>query len=140
MLLGLFLPLRLTAIGFILVVAFLFCVSLALTVLGFVFAWRTDSTQGYHAVMSVVLFPMWLLSGAFFPAESGWLGWIVRLNPLTYGVAGIRRLLYFGSVDAPVGSHLPALSTCWGVTLLFAIVSLAGAWLVVVRGSKAELV
>ena len=44
--------------------------------------------------MSVFLLPMWLLSGAFFPMDvGGWLGWIVRLNPLTYGVAGLRHYL-----------------------------------------------
>ena len=53
-----------------------------------------DSTQGFHAIMSVFLLPMWLLSGAFFPMDvGGWLGWIVRLNPLTYGVAGLRHYL-----------------------------------------------
>ena len=51
-------------------------------------AWPLDSTQGFHALMSVVLFPMWLLSGAAFPADGGWLQWVVAANPLTYGVAG----------------------------------------------------
>ena len=52
---------------------------------GFSLAWRMDSTQGFHAVMSVLLLPMWLLSGAFFPAKDGFLHWIIMLNPLTYG-------------------------------------------------------
>ena len=52
------------------------CVALALTALGFVIAWRMDSTQGFHAIMSVFLMPMWLLSGAFFPRPSGMpFGW-----------------------------------------------------------------
>jgi ABC-2 type transport system permease protein len=97
--------------------ALVFVVAFALTGLGFVFAWRLDSTQGFHAIMSVLLMPMWLLSGAFFPAESGWLGLIVRLNPLTYGVAGMRRLLYH---NLPETAALPSLAVCWGVTLLFA--------------------
>ena len=72
----------------------MFVISIALTALGFLIAWRMDSTQGFHAVMSVFLLPMWLLSGAFFPMDvGGWLGWIVRLNPLTYGVAGLRHYL-----------------------------------------------
>lgn len=95
--------------------AFIIAISFALTGLGFVLAWRMDSTQGFHAVMSVLLMPMWLLSGAFFPAETGVLGWIVRLNPLTYGVAGLRRLLYEGSVPA----ELPSLAVCWLVILVF---------------------
>ena len=71
----------------------LFLSALALTSLGFVLAWRMDSTQGFHAIMNLLLMPMWLLSGSFFPAPaSGWLAWVVRLNPLTYGTAGLRRL------------------------------------------------
>src|SRR4029079_8988917 len=36
---------------------------LALAGLGFTIAWWLDSTQGYHVVMSLVLFPAWILSG-----------------------------------------------------------------------------
>jgi ABC-2 type transport system permease protein len=90
-------------------------ISFALTGLGFVLAWRMESTQGFHAVMSVLLMPMWLLSGAFFPADSGLLAWIVRINPLTYGVAGLRRLLYEGTSQAA----LPSLAVCWLVIMAF---------------------
>jgi ABC-type polysaccharide/polyol phosphate export permease len=83
-----------------------------------------DSVQGYHALMSVLLFPMWLLSGAFFPSGgSGWLAWVVKLNPLTYGVAGLRYYL-----EAPAAVTLPPLSLCWAVSVLFAAVMLAAAW------------
>ena len=85
----------------------MFVISIALTALGFLIAWRMDSTQGFHAIMSVFLLPMWLLSGAFFPMDvGGWLGWIVRLNPLTYGVAGLRH--YLQNVDVATAG-LPSL-------------------------------
>lgn len=92
-------------------------VSLALCGLGFLLAWTMNSSQGFHAVMMVFLMPMWLLSGAFFPAQSGWLGWVVRLNPLTYGVTGLRQLL--GVVD-PSAVAGPPLWLCWGISLAFA--------------------
>jgi len=69
--------------------------SVALSSLGFLFAWGTDSVQGFHAVMNLLLFPMWMLSGAFFP-ESGaspWLRWIMRVNPLTYGLSALRDVM-----------------------------------------------
>jgi ABC-2 type transport system permease protein len=92
-----------------------------LTALGFVMAWPLDSTQGYHALMSMLLMPMWLLSGAFFPGgESGWLSWLMRLNPLTYGVAALRRLLYWDySLPASVG--LPSMTASLLVTVIFAV-------------------
>ena len=76
------------------VIGYLALVAFALTALGYVIAWPMDSTHGFHAIMSVFLMPMWLLSGSFFPADdSGWLAWVIRLNPLTYGTAGFRRLV-----------------------------------------------
>lgn len=140
LLLGFFAGIRVGPLALASATLFLSLVSLSLTALGFVFAWRTDSTQGFHAVMSVVLFPMWLLSGAFFPAESGLLGWIVRLNPLTYGVAGLRRLLYLGVQNPPLPAGLPSLATCWIVTLLFTAVMVALATAVASRTTKADLV
>jgi len=108
------------------VIGLMVLLAFALTSLGFVLAWRMESTQGFHAVMSVLLLPMWLLSGAFFPATSGWLGWIVRLNPLTYGVAGIRRHLELQTSDALAA--LPGLGWCWTITILFAGLTFAAAW------------
>ncbi len=116
-------------VGAVAVVVFSFVVAFALTSLGFLIAWRMDSTQGFHAIMSVFLLPMWLLSGAFFPADSGVLAWVMRLNPLTYGVAGVRRLLYWNLADAgQAGSAdwlaaLPSLPVCLAVTAAFAVLT-----------------
>lgn len=113
----------------------MFVLSLALTSMGFLIAWRMDSTQGFHAIMSVLLLPMWLLSGSFFPAGgTGVMHWIERLNPLTYGVSGLRLLLAPSS-DPTAGVEYmrqstqavahPSLAVCWLVTLLFAAITFA---------------
>lgn len=96
---------------------FLSLLGLTLTALGFLIAWPMDSIHGFHAIMSVVLMPMWLLSGAFFPGTgSGWLSWIIRLNPMTYGVAGLRRLM----ASSPASMEgLPSMMVCLTVTILF---------------------
>ena len=67
----------------------------ALTGLGFVLAWMLDSTQGFHAVMNLLLFPMWLLSGAVFPSTgaAGWIRAVMAVNPMTYGVSALRTIL-----------------------------------------------
>src|SRR5690606_25857903 len=44
-------------------------VAFGLTGLGYLIAWSMDSTQGFHAIMNLFLIPMWLLSGAVFPAS-----------------------------------------------------------------------
>lgn len=103
--------------------------AIALTGLGFAIAWRMDSTQGFHAVMSVFLLPMWLLSGAFFRrGAEGWLGGVVAANPLTYGVAAIRWRLGAGDT-----AGLPGEPLCWGVTALFAVAMVLASWFVVSR-------
>jgi ABC-2 type transport system permease protein len=52
--------------------------------------------------MNLILMPLWLLSGAFFPVNGVpfWLEWLMRINPLTYGMAALRRCLYLGHADA----------------------------------------
>jgi ABC-2 type transport system permease protein len=92
--------------GFLLVILVVFLVSFALTALGFAIAWRMDSTQAFHAIINLFLIPLWLLSGAMFPISgaSGWLGLVMRANPLTYGVEALRGLLYPAS---PTLTSLP---------------------------------
>ncbi|HUS39028.1 MAG: ABC transporter permease [Pirellulales bacterium] len=120
--LGLTIELPYSVPQLIAVIAFTWLVAFGLTSLGFIFAWRLDSTQGYHAIMSVVLFPMWLLSGAFFLPGEDWLGWLIRANPFTYAVAGVRHLLYWQPTAEPTAadSNLPSLAVCLLVTLAFA--------------------
>ena len=93
-----------------LLVLTVFLVSFSLTALGFAIAWPMDSTQAFHAIINLFLIPLWLLSGALFPLSgaSGWLRWLMRLNPLTYGVEALRGLLFPGgsSLDFSVGTSL----------------------------------
>ncbi len=104
----------------ILIILWLTLVGLGLTGLGYMLAWRTDSVQGFHSLMSVLLFPMWLMSGAFFPASgSVWMQWVIRLNPLTYGVAGLRRLMY--DKGSPALEGLPEWPLCLSVSILFCL-------------------
>ena len=118
----------LTWFNFPIVLAYLALVAFALTALGYLIAWPMDSTHGFHAIMSVFLMPMWLLSGSFFPApESGWLSWVIRLNPLTYGTAGLRRLVT-PNIDAVAG--LPTFPVCLAVTVASAVIYISIAiWL-----------
>lgn len=111
-------------------VVFMAVVAFGLTSMGFMLAWKLDSIQGFHAIMNVFLMPMWMLSGAFFPAaESGTLSVIMKLNPLSYGVAGIRRLLYESSSTAAdsATNAPPSLLLCFLVSTLFAVVCFQGA-------------
>lgn len=117
--------------GWLAMMSFLGLVSFSLTALGYSMAWTLDSTQGFHALMSVFLMPMWLLSGSLFPVpEAGWLSWVMRLNPLTYGVAGLRRLMSPVLAAAPASVSLPSLTTCLAATGGFCLMTVTLAtWL-----------
>lgn len=95
-------------------------ISLALSSLGFAFAWQLDSIQGFHAVMNMVLIPMWLLSGALFPISgaSAWVRLIMVVNPLTYGMTALRQSLY---LSQPYPENLEICSLPWaiGITMVF---------------------
>jgi ABC-type multidrug transport system permease subunit len=90
-----------------------------LCALGFAIAWWLDSTAGYHVVMSLVLLPMWILSGAMFPAShSGVLSVIERLNPISYAVSAVRRALHGGV--APGGTGIAQASAGYELAVLLA--------------------
>ncbi|HEY0784872.1 MAG TPA: ABC transporter permease, partial [Acidobacteriaceae bacterium] len=42
-------------------------ISFELTALGFAIAWPMDSPQAFHAIVNLILLPLWMLSGALFP-------------------------------------------------------------------------
>jgi daunorubicin resistance ABC transporter membrane protein len=100
-------------------------IGVALSSFGFAIAWWLDSTQGYHVVMSVLLIPLWILSGAMFPMAGGpaWIGWLMRANPMAYAVSGVRRALYGGRLPGG-GSGLSSVTLELTVTWAFALVAI----------------
>ena len=132
---------------------FLFLAALALTAMGVCFAWPMESTQGYHAAMNLVMLPMWMLSGAFFPIPASsvgmpfgqrilqtWMQW----NPMSYIVAGIRHLCsgseQLATIDpAKRVDWVPTMQTCWWVTAGFALAMTLAATVLMHRRQSGEL-
>ncbi|MCK8497477.1 ABC transporter permease [Myxococcus fulvus] len=103
-----------------LLVAVMVLSALALTGMGMSLAWWVRSSAGYHAVMSIVMLPMWVLSGAMFPLKGAdtWLSWVMVLNPMRFSVEGVRRALYGAEASVAVGSPLSGAG--WEVSVLLA--------------------
>ena len=116
----------LTVGSFAAVLGVLVIVAIGLSALGFLIAWPMDSTQGFHAIMNLVLLPMWMLSGALFPASgaSNWLAWIMAINPLTYGVAALRQAVYLDA-GGGAGAALPSFQMALTVSVGFAVLMVA---------------
>ncbi len=103
------------------VFAAIFLISFTLTGLGFVIAWRMDSTAGFHAIMNLLLVPMWMVSGALFPIATahGFVKAIMWVNPLTYSISLLNYVLRLPNAEP--GPALSLLVTAgFGLLLLFA--------------------
>ncbi len=122
------------ALAIMLVLAF------SLTALGFCIAWRMSSTQGFHVIMNLFLLPMWMLSGALFPiAGAAAVAQIVmRLDPLTYGLAGLRRCLYWNEPSVAAGGL--GYGPCLLISIAFAVVLFVLASFIARKRVSADLV
>ena len=121
---------RFGATSILLSIGVMALLAFGLTNLGLLIAWRMDSTQGFHAIMNLLLIPIWLLSGAFFPSTGvpGWLAWTMKLNPLTYGLAAFRHSLYFDTTANAFGEG-PLWTLSLLITGLFCVLTYVGATL-----------
>jgi ABC-2 type transport system permease protein len=74
---------------------FMFLIAILFTGLGTAFASTLEDMQGFQFIMNFVVMPTFFLSGALFPLANlpSVLHFITRINPLTYGVDGLRGAL-----------------------------------------------
>ncbi len=114
-------------------VVVLVAVGVGMTGLGFRIAWGMSSTAGFHAVMNLLLLPMWLLSGAFFPLVGVpvWLEWVMRINPMTYAMATLRWAM---DGDNAMVDGLPDPGVCAVVTAGFSMAMVG--WSIYVVGRR----
>ena len=79
----------------LLALLFMVLVSTSFIGLGLVFASKIKDMQGYSIIMNFVVFPLFFLSGALYPLDNlpAWLRIFSYLDPLTYGVDGLRGTL-----------------------------------------------
>lgn len=86
-------------------------IAIAGTAVGMFLASWIKRMESFSAIMPLVMMPTMFLSGAFFPIQTlpSWLAVVVYLNPLTYGVDLLRRVVLSAQVDA-ADSHGPLTS------------------------------
>ena len=110
---------RVNLVELIPIAATVFLISFTLTGLGFVIAWRMDSTSGFHAIMNLLLVPMWMVSGSLFPMATahGFVKWIMWVNPLTYSISLLNFTLRLpNATPGPVESLI--VTAAFGLVLL----------------------
>jgi ABC-2 type transport system permease protein len=90
-----FIGVSLSVIVVLKMLAVCFLISMAITGLGVFIAVPMRSMQGFQMVMNFLVMPLYFLSGAMFPVSSApaWMRVLMTVNPLTYGVDGLRIIV-----------------------------------------------
>jgi ABC-2 type transport system permease protein len=108
-----------------------------ITAFGVMIAVRIKQMQAFFGVMQMIVMPMFFISGALFPVANlpGWLAVLNRLDPLTYAVDPMRRLVFSHISISPAarqaldpgvtwfGWHVPAVLEA-GIILLLGLIML----------------
>lgn len=97
--LALLLGLQMSISSLLLAITLLALSSFLFSLIGVAMAWVCPSSSAFHALMSVILLPMWLLSGAMFPVENGVFSLLASVNPMAYVVRGLRMSLLEHNVE-----------------------------------------
>jgi ABC-2 type transport system permease protein len=110
---------RVTAMEVLPIAAAVFLISFTLTGLGFVIAWKMNSTSGFHAIMNLLLVPMWMVSGALFPMATahGAVKALMWINPLTYSISLLNATLHLPNAE-PGAMESLAVTAAFGLVLL----------------------
>jgi ABC-2 type transport system permease protein len=80
----------------------------AISGLGLFIASLMKTMESFGLLMQILVFPMFFLSGAFFPLNAVplWMRALSNINPLTYGVDAIRQILLGNHVASAILSNL----------------------------------
>lgn len=104
-----------------------------LTSLGIVVASRMQRIESFQAVMQFFLMPIFFLSGALFPIGvlPAWLATLVRLNPMTYAIVALRRVVFSANPLDAEAAHVAGLDIAWNgwvlpTWFLLAVVAVCG--------------
>jgi ABC-2 type transport system permease protein len=78
----------------------------SITAFGVMVAARITQMQSFMGVMQMIVMPMFFLAGALYPVGNlpGWLTVLNRIDPLTYAVDPMRRLV-FDHLDVSAAAH-----------------------------------
>ena len=91
---------KLTVVGVAELVPAIFLFAFALSALGVAVAARMRTMQGFQVVMNFLMMPMFFLAGALFPLTGNlpaWLLVLTRLDPASYGIDALRRIVLTAS-------------------------------------------
>ena len=89
---------NLSPLAFLTLIPVMIIIAVGLVCVGLLIASLINSMEGFNFIMSLVIMPMFFVSGALFPltAAPEWLKILSYFNPLTYGVDVLRWAMLNG--------------------------------------------
>jgi ABC-2 type transport system permease protein len=118
LMLGVILGMRITGFrGFLLSLVFMILIAATFIGLGLAFASKMEDMSGFSLIMNFLIFPLFFLSGALFPLDRfpPIIKILAYLNPLTYGVDGLRYSLIGISTFSPVLDCIILVISCTAI-------------------------
>jgi ABC-2 type transport system permease protein len=119
-------------------VAVMALLSFTLTAFGSLIASRIAQVESFQVVMNFLVLPMFFLSGAVFPLDRlpTWLSWLTKIDPLSYAVDPMRRVVFDHVSVSPRVAHVLNPGMTWGgwrlpVALELGMVAVLGAMMLV---------
>ena len=109
---------------FPLAILFMFLIALLFTAFGTSIASRMEDMQAFPLIMNFLIMPIFFLSGALFPLEGlpRTIDILTMLNPLTYGVDGLRGTL-------AGASHFGLMTDLGVIVAVTIVIGIIGSWL-----------
>lgn len=122
MLISIFMGVQLQLTNIILLIIFMFLISIMFVALGIAIASMLEDMHGFQLIMNFLIMPLFFLSGALFPLSSApeLLKTISLFDPLTYGVNGLRYIL-IGSSDISFGVSFAVIAAFTAIFMAIAI-------------------
>ena len=122
-----FLGIKLSLITVLQVVMLCAMVAFCISSFGIVLATFYDSYESFSVIMNFIIMPMFFLSGAMYPVKllPAALKFASRLNPLTYGIDGLKHLInpLEGSPMSPDFPFFVDVAMVIGLSVVFVAVS-----------------
>ena len=107
----------LSVAGVVIAILFMFLISAIFVGIGLIIGSTINNVEGFQVIVNFLVMPLFFISGALFPITSSapeWMRWISYIDPLSYGIDGLRGAL--------IGVHAYPMYLDAAVTLAFALV------------------
>lgn len=103
-----------------LLIVYMLMLSFAVAGLGLFVASLMKTTESFGILVQILIFPMFFLSGAFFPltAVPTWMAVLSYINPLTYGVDAFRQVILTGDIPAATAARIFLFPLHWDALFL----------------------